>query len=185
MMNNPWATFPAPHGQDGEDDLTVISPPPELPELSERDSLVDRPVLASAIYSRANKPDMLVRLSYEQQHRSGYVKCYSTIEGPTDLMQQMRRETRWHGVWYTSRRRRGQEWQTILIVRFQCHPMKTQTHEAQFVWHRELHFWHCEQPCIRLKQVTRGDFWAMFERQMLTAINAPRVVCPEGLPEGA
>ena len=102
LMNHPWATFPAPHGQDGEDDLTVISPPPELPELSERDSLTERPVFASAIYSRTNKQDMLVRFSYEQQHRSGYVKCYSTIEGPTDLMQQMRRETRWHGVWYTS-----------------------------------------------------------------------------------
>ena len=185
VMNHPWATFPAPHGQEGEDDYTVISPPPVLQELNELESLVDRPVLASAVYSRSNKPDMLIRFSYEQQHRSGYVKCYSTIEGPTDLMQQMRRETRWHGSWLTSRRRRGQEWQTILIVQFQCHPMKNQTHETQFVWHRDLHFWHCEQPCIKLRQITSGDFWAMFQRPMLTAINAPKMVCPEGLPEGA
>ena len=186
MLNHPWTTFPAPQGQDGEDDPTVISPPPALPELCEPESLVERPVLASAIYSRYNKPDMLVRFSYEEQQRAGYVQCYSKIEGPTDLMQPMRRVTRWHGLWLTSRRRRGQEWQTILVMRFQCHPMKTQTHETVFIWHRDLHFWHSEHPRIKLRQVTSGDFWDMFEAQpMLTAVNAPKMVRPEGLPDGA
>ena len=183
-VNNPWASFPAPQ-DNGEEDDTVIDPPPELPELSERESTFDRPVFASAVYSRTSKSDMIVRFSHEQQLRSGYIKCYSTVEGPTDLMLQIRRETRWHGTWFTSRRRRGQTWQTILVMKFQCHPLKTQTREVQFVWHRDLRFWHCEHPCVRLKQITRGDVWAMFDQPMLTAVNAPKVVYPEGLPEGA